>query len=392
MVRAFPEAEHRARIDNARRALREAGLAGAICVAPEHLYYFGGYDAHTQFSEQALIISADDADEPTYVLRDADTGSAIETSWLKDIRYYHFGAHRSESAAPLVADVLREKGLYGKALAIEFEAYALTGGYLRRLEQALGDTKLVDGTRLLGWLRVMKSPAELVYVREAQKHNLAGVNAAHDALRPGITEIQWAAAMEAGLRGSGSDYPAMPTWAWSGERTCAGHAMPTDRVIQPNEPAMFSFSGVSRRYHVSTYQSVHLGPPSKRFTDLYAAAQASQTALVAAIRPGATVASAARAAAKVLEEQGASKYMYVRWGYGVGIGYPPSWLEPLDIVQDSPDTFQPNMVFCLHVALALPEEGFGLISGGDYLLNADGIEALDTTGGSPERRELRVVE
>ena len=201
-------------------------------------------------------------------MRDADRGSALETTWVKDIRYYHFGAQRSESAAPLVAQVLREKGLLGKRVGIELETYALTGGYLRRLEGALGQTQLVDSTRTLGWLRVVKSPAEIACIREAQRHSLAGVKAAYDGLRPGITEIEWAGAIQAALTASGSEYPAMPAFIWSGPRTAAGHSMPTGRVIQADEPAMFCFAGVSHRYHISTYHSLHLGPPSARFASL----------------------------------------------------------------------------------------------------------------------------
>lgn len=390
MTFAFAEAEHRERIERARKTLRENGIDGAICVAPEHMYYFGGYDAHTQFSEQALIFSAG-SDEPTIVMRDADVACATESSWVKDVRLYHFGAHRSESAAPLIADVLREKGLLGKKVSIEFEAYALTGGFLNRIRDAIGSTQLVDGTRILGWLRVVKSATELAYIREAQKHCLAGVDAAYAALKPGITEIQWAGAIEQGLRVSGSEYAAMPVFIWSGPRTALGHSMATPRVIQPNEAAMFCFAGVARRYHISTYHSVHLGRPSERFMTLYNAAKESQQALVQGVKVGGVVGEAAASASKVLDKHGFSQHMYVRWGYGVGIGYPPAWLEPLDVTPDSKDIFQPGMVFCLHVELNIPEENLGLIVGGDYLLNPDGIEALDTTGGGPEKRNLVIV-
>ncbi len=390
MTFAFTEAEHRERIERARKTLRENGIDGAICVAPEHMFYFGGYDAHTQFSEQALVFSAG-SDEPTIVMRDADVACATETSWVKDVRLYHYGAHRSESAAPLIADVLREKGLLGKRVSLEFEAYALTGGFLERIRASIGDTELVDGTKILGWLRVIKSPSELAYIREAQKHNLAGVKAAYESLRPGITEIEWAGEIQHALHRSGSEYSAMPVFIWSGERTALGHSMATPRVLQANEPVMFCFAGVTRRYHISTYHSAHLGPPSRRFQSLYDAAQEAQQALVGGVKVGAAVGEAARAANAVLVKHGLAEHMYVRWGYGVGIGYPPAWLEPLDVTPDAKEPWQPGMVFCLHVELNLPGEGIGLVSGGDYLLNPDGIEALDTTGGGPEKRPLVVL-
>lgn len=41
---AFPEAVHRERLARARAVLASAGFAGAVSVAPEHHYYFAGYD------------------------------------------------------------------------------------------------------------------------------------------------------------------------------------------------------------------------------------------------------------------------------------------------------------------------------------------------------------
>ena len=55
---AFPEEEHRARLDRARQALRAAEISCCISVAPEHLYYFAGYDSWVSVnSPQALIFS-----------------------------------------------------------------------------------------------------------------------------------------------------------------------------------------------------------------------------------------------------------------------------------------------------------------------------------------------
>ncbi|MGH6932153.1 MAG: aminopeptidase P family N-terminal domain-containing protein, partial [Dongiaceae bacterium] len=111
---AFPESEHRERLARARRVLRDAGLAGAIVVAPEHIFYLSGYDSWVSVnSPQALIFGADQ-DEPTLVLRNVDLPLALETSWFKDIRTYHL--HRDDVPG-LIARVLDEKGLAGRRIA-----------------------------------------------------------------------------------------------------------------------------------------------------------------------------------------------------------------------------------------------------------------------------------
>jgi Xaa-Pro dipeptidase len=388
MALAFTEAEFRHRISRTREALERAGVAGCICVSPENLFYLGGYDAHTHFSEQALVYTTG-MDEPTLIIREIDVPSAKETSWLRDVRTYHFG---SDEPANVVASVAREKKLVGHHIGMDLQSYALTASYYRRLLDALGTTTRVeDATRVLGRLRVLKSDAEIQYVRQAAAYTQAGIRRALSVIKEGLSETELAGEIEHDLRRHGSDYPAMPTWISSGPRTLVGHATPTDRVIRRGEPVGFSFAGVARRYHVSVYHSVHLGRPSSRYREAYDAAQEALRAEVAAIAVGAPVSAAALAARRSLERKALDKYSKVRWGYGVGIAYPPSWLEPLDIIEESKEVFSAGMVFCLHVPMQVPEEVFGLNIGGDYLLTNKGLEALDTTGGSPEQRSLAVL-
>src|SRR5579872_2089123 len=125
---AFPEVEHRERLARARDALAAAGLEACICTAPEHLYYFAGYDGHTQFSLQALIIAA--AGEPILVLRDVDRTNAEESVWVDDIRLYH---HGDGDPVALIAEAARERAGTGGRIGICLDNYALPGGAALRL-------------------------------------------------------------------------------------------------------------------------------------------------------------------------------------------------------------------------------------------------------------------
>ena len=84
---AFSESEYRGRVARAKEALREAGLDCAVCVGPELINYYAGYDAHTFFQFQGLVFGPGD-DEPTFVMRDVDIGRAEVTSWVSDVRLY----------------------------------------------------------------------------------------------------------------------------------------------------------------------------------------------------------------------------------------------------------------------------------------------------------------
>jgi Xaa-Pro dipeptidase len=66
----------------------------------------------------------------------------------------------------------------------------------------------------------------------------------------------------------------------------------------------------------------------------------------------------------------------MRFGYGIGIAYPPIWLEPLQISRGSDQRLAPGMVFVLHAYIQLLEEGLGVIQGGTYALTDKGLEML----------------
>ena len=62
---AFPPAEHRARLATARAALRRAGLAGCVCVAPEHHYHLFGYDSWVGVNGFQAVVFGSEGDDPT---------------------------------------------------------------------------------------------------------------------------------------------------------------------------------------------------------------------------------------------------------------------------------------------------------------------------------------
>ncbi len=373
---AFAESEYRLRLIRARQALERDGMNGAVCVSPETICYLTGYEGYTHWAEQALIVGVD-SDTPTMVLRDVDQSLAEESTWVTDIRYYHFG---TDDPADLIAAIVDEKGCGTRALGVEQQTHALPGAYADRIALALSSTRIRDCSRTMSTLRVCKSEAELDYVRQAGAMSRAGMTAGLATLRAGITEIELAAGIERGLREAGSEYSAMPTMVGSGPRSASMHATPTERVIRVGDPVLFYFAGVRRRYHVTAYRTAHVGTPSARFQEFYATAEHALQVLSSKIQIGRSVRSAASEASALIEAHGHKDYHVARLGYGVGIAYPPVWLEAFDITEESDDTFEQGTVMCLHVCLSNPSDGFGVMVGSDYVLGDEGMEALDTIG------------
>jgi len=381
---AFPESEHQARLAAARALLREHGIGHCISVAPESLFYYGGYDSWVSVnSPQALIFSADD-DTPTLVLRDTDVELARETSWVTDLRRYRLMA---DDVPGLIAAVAREKGLGGGKVAIETGSYAFPHALGIALDRALKPARIVDATRLLGLPRLIKSPAEMAYLRQAARIAQAGLDAARETLAPGITEIDFATAIELALRRAGSDYWSIPTELASGTRSAAGHGTPRARAIRKGDLVHVEFAGVAARYHAVAAHTMAAGEPAPRAREVYNAARASLAAGIAAIRPGVAVAEVEEASLEPLRQAGLADAAPMRFGYGIGVAYPPIWLEPLQISRGSDQVMQPGMVFVLHAYLQLEDERLGVLQGGTYALTEDGGEML--VGGGDMALDVR---
>lgn len=379
---AFSESEYEDRLKRAKQALKKLQLDGCICVAPENLYYLAGFDGHTYWSDQAFVFTTDDY-SPTLIIRDTEHGIASETSWVPDVRTYHYG---TDDCSTLIRSVIEEKGLLGKRIGVDLQAYSLPTAKGMRLIEMLKPTKIEDSTNVIGALRIVKSKAEIAYVREAAEYANAGMAAAFEAIKVGKTEVEIAAEIEYAIRSRGSDSPAMPTWMSSGPNTAYSHFVPTARVIQSGELVSFSFAGVARRYHCTMYKVVSVGDPTPRIKEVYNAAVESVRGGADAAAVGIPVSALEEAAIRPLKKKGLDKYFAQRFGYGVSAGYPPSWLEPLDITRGSNQRLGAGMVFCLHCVLKLPDEGFGIMVGGDFILLDDRLEFLDQAG-----LDLRVI-
>ena len=377
---AFPESEHRERLERARAILKQNEIQCCVSVAPEHLYYFGGYDSWVSVNSPQALIFMVDSGEPTLIVRDVDRALPHETSWVSDVRSYHLF---SDDVAALIASVAREKGFRGDKVAVETQSYALPFALGQTLARALAPARIVDATDMLGAARLIKSPQEMKYMRAAARYAQIGLDAARKTLKPGITELALAAAVEGAMRGAGSDYWSIPTELASGPRTAGGHATARERVIQSGDLVHLEFAGVHRRYHATAVHTLAAGMPSKRVCEIYDLARASLAAGIAAVRPGVPVGAVEEASLEPLRAAGLEGAAIMRFGYGIGVAYPPIWLEPLQISRGFKQLLEPGMVFVLHAYIQLLEERLGIIQGGTYALTNNGLERL-VGGGAVE--------
>ena len=154
------------------------------------------------------------------------------------------------------------------------------------------------------------------------------MRAAREHARPGVSERQLAAEVEYAMRCSGSDYLSIPTELTSGPRTVFGHGTPSHRELEQGDLVHVEIGGVEARYNAVGIQTFCVGDPPAAGGRLYDVALACLRAGLAAVEPGVEARAVEAPALVVLRDAGMGDGFKMRFGYGVGLGYPPTWLDP----------------------------------------------------------------
>ena len=164
--------------------LKKQNLDGLLMFRQESMYWLTGYDTFGYVYFQCLVLTA--KGDLVLLTRAPDLRQAQNTSIIKDIRIW-VDKDKSNPADEL-KNILSELSLEKSNLGVEYEAYGLTGRNAIRLNNSLINfTTLHDKSELISFLRVLKSPAEIVYVKKAAeladkamdaawKHTHAGQN------------------------------------------------------------------------------------------------------------------------------------------------------------------------------------------------------------------------
>src|SRR5436309_14250728 len=166
MALHFSKEELAARRHRAGRAMAERGLDGLLIFRQESMYYLTGYDTSGYSMFQGMYLGADG--KFALCTRSADLRQARITSVIKDIRIWRDrqGANPGED----LRDMLESYRCRGKRLGVEYHAYGLTAQRGLMVDAALnGFCRTEDASNLVRLLRLVKSPAELRYVRRAGK-------------------------------------------------------------------------------------------------------------------------------------------------------------------------------------------------------------------------------
>jgi len=236
----------------------------------------------------------------------------------------------------LLADTIRKEGLSHAKIGVPEEA---PWGWINKLHAALPDAKLTDASDHLSYFRMIKTPQELEWIKEACGVADEALETGFKQLHTDLTEYELSDILTVEMRrlGGGQTF----TGVLFGERAALPHGEPGDSRLAPGEAVLVDMGCTVHGYWSDITRTVFYGEPSEEHTGIYETVLNANIVAFNAVETGVTCESVDRAARKVIEDAGYGKYFIHRLGHGVGLQIH----EPPYIVRNNRQKLEPGMVF-----------------------------------------------
>lgn len=241
---------------------------------------------------------------------------------------------------------------------------------------ARSSTELVSVDTVVNQLRAIKDAGEIAEIRVAVRQAERGFAAMATVLEPDKTELQVAHELEHLMRRFGAEGPAFEPIVAVGPRAALPHARPGSTKIGEAGFVLVDWGARTTSGYRSDLTRVLVTSPAKRkippkLEKIYGVVLNAQRQGIRAIRPGATLQSVDRAARRVIENAGYSKFFGHGLGHGIGLDiHEEPRLSPV-----AQGVLQPGMVITVEPGIYLPGWG-GVRIEDDVLVTQDGRDVL----------------
>lgn len=224
--------------------------------------------------------------------------------------------------------------------------------YLKFLEE-LKDTKFEEKTGVCYDLRRVKDAEEVALIRKAARLTDIGVNAAVEAVKPGIREYEVAAEAEYAMRLKGSSGVAFETIVASGVRSAYPHGLCTDKIIREGEFVTIDLGAMYRGYRCDITRTIVVGKPSRKQQELFNLVLNAQKLGIKSIHAGIKGRDVDGIVREMMIKAGYGDYFIHGLGHGVGLEIH----EPPSLSQASEDTLVEGNVVTVEPGVYLPKFG-----------------------------------
>ena len=369
----FTKEEFLARKSKVIKELKKQNLDGLLMFRQESMYWLTGYDTFGYVYFQSLVLTS--KGNLILLTRVPDLRQAQNTSIIKDIRIW-VDKDKSNPADEL-KNILSELNLEKSNLGVEYEAYGLTGRNAIRLNNTLKDfVTLHDKSELISQLRVIKSSAEIVYVKKAAELADKAMEAAWKHAHPGQNESKILAEMQGAIFNGGGDYPANEFIIGSGKNALLCRYQSEKRNLDKIDQLSIEWAGTYKHYHSAMFRTIPIGKVNGKQKKMFEACAEALEACEKKLKSGKKVGEVFDVHAKVFDKLGYKKSRMNACGYSLGTTFAPNWMDWPMLYTGNPVVLAPGMVFFMHMILMDSENELAMNLGETYLLTDSGNERL----------------
>ncbi len=262
-----------------------------------------------------------------------------------------------------------------------FEDHNVPYAFYKKLSKK--KIKLKPLTGMTESLRIVKTQAELSYMKTAARRAETAFRKLQPFIKPGATEENLALKLEELLKKEGCKILPFGVIVASGFMSALPHAKPTSKALKKGDLVVFDWGGECEGYYSDMTRTVLLnGKNISRQKEIYYTVLEAHKRAVASIKPGIEAAIVDAAARDHIDDNGYEEY----FGHGTGHGVGLEVHEKPFISWRSNEILKENMVFTVEPGIYLP--GFGGVRIEDLVVvKKNGAESLNTMS-----KKLRIIE
>jgi Xaa-Pro aminopeptidase len=221
----------------------------------------------------------------------------------------------------------------------------------RLLTKTLPENTIKVNSDLVWALRMVKDATEIKLMRKAAELTSQGMEAAYEAIKPGVRECEVAGKIEYVMRVAGSGPTAFESIVASGIGSSFPHGGCARRVIQKGDFIVVDIGATFDYYCSDMSRTFVAGKPTEKQQKIYDTVLKAHNKAFETMQAGVPIVEVDSSARKLIEKAGYGECFVHRLGHGVGLEVhePPSlnsWtMEPLEagnVVTDEPGIYVPN--------------------------------------------------
>jgi Xaa-Pro aminopeptidase len=345
------------RLARARQAMADSGLEALLVWKDENVRYLTSLRPQLLAGKSGLLNGALlTGHEVVLFVSGGDCDRARATMpWVQDV--YPIPILEEAGLVGYFVDhilrpVFQARGLLRARVGTDLASFVLH----EALRERMPEVRWADGDRVMQRARRVKLPEEVALLEEAVAMAEAVTQAALDAVRPGVREVEVAAEALRTLYRLGGEYAHVTTpFVASGERMAPPTRLATDKLIRHGDLVFVDIGCMWNGYFADVGRTVICGEPSAEQRRVYRAVYDAHRAGLEAMRPGVSTRAVADAVRAAAARHGlGERFLTLFIGHGIGVGSN----EPPYVGEVFPDaeevTLEPGMVFALEPLIWVP--------------------------------------